>query len=99
MIFHTVQEPRAVDVAAREEVIRRMAGSETFRPHPVLRQLLLYLVARTAGEDPGELKEYVIGVEAFSKPATYDPQKDSSVRVQVSRLRKMHRGILRKGVP
>jgi hypothetical protein len=83
-----VPESKPVDAAARDEAVRRIAGSEAFRHHPVLRQLLLYLAARTAGEDPVELKEYVIGVEAFSKPASYDPQKDSSVRVQVSRLRK-----------
>src|SRR5262249_23663435 len=33
------------------------------------------------------LKEYIVGLEAFGKPATYDPKQDSIVRLQVSRLR------------
>lgn len=39
-----------------------------------------------AGESQ-RLKEYVVSIEAFGKPAGYDMQADPSVRVQASRLR------------
>jgi hypothetical protein len=84
----TVHAVTPVQASAQDQAVRRLANSKTFQNHPTLRQLLLYLAARTAGGNTGELKEYVIGVEAFAKPASYDPQKDASVRVQVSRLRK-----------
>lgn len=34
-----------------------------------------------------QLKEYTIGVEAFAKSAGYDPRQDSTVRIQIGRLR------------
>jgi hypothetical protein len=49
--------------------------------------LLSYLAERSLSHSAEELKEYTIGVEVFGRPASYDPQKDASVRVQVSRLR------------
>jgi hypothetical protein len=48
---------------------------------------LSYLAERSLSHSAEELKEYTIGVEVFGRPASYDPQKDASVRVQVSRLR------------
>jgi hypothetical protein len=52
----------------------------------VLRRILEYLgeVAADGREDP---KEYTIGVEALGKSESYDPQRDSTVRVQVGKLR------------
>lgn len=37
--------------------------------------------------DAEQLKEYAIGVDAFGKPADYDPRQDSTVRIQIGRLR------------
>src|SRR5689334_5541363 len=34
-----------------------------------------------------QLKEYSVGIDALGKPATYDPRHDSTVRIQVGRLR------------
>jgi len=70
-----------------ESAVQRLASSQTFLHRAALRHLLLYLADKSLAGGAGELKEYVIGVEAFSKPAGYDPQTDASVRVQVSRLR------------
>ena len=51
-------------------------------------QLLRYLVEAAIRKAPkATLKETVIGVEVFGKPANYDPRKDSIVRVSVSELR------------
>lgn len=37
--------------------------------------------------DSEPVKEYSIGVDAFGKPADYDPRLDSTVRIQIGRLR------------
>ncbi len=67
--------------------LRRVLESETFRNSDSLRRLLAYMAQRTLNHSADDLKEYTIGIEVFAKPSSYDPQKDASVRVQISRLR------------
>jgi hypothetical protein len=71
----------------RASQVRRILESRTFHHTEVLKRLLEYL-ARQALDNPSEeLKEYTVGIEAFGKPSDYDPQSDSSVRVQAGKLR------------
>lgn len=50
-------------------------------------KLLRYL-SKQAIDHPGEtIKEYQIATEVFGRPADFDPQLDSAIRVQVGRLR------------
>jgi hypothetical protein len=71
----------------RSAEIRKILESRAFHHTEVLKRLLDYL-ARQAIENPEtDLKEYTIGVEAFGKPVDYAPQTDSSVRVQIGKLR------------
>ena len=79
--------PTIMDRSTCEQAVLRVANSKTFRHRGMLRHLLVYLAGKTSSDQSADLKEYVIGVEAFSKPPGYDPQADASVRVQVSRLR------------
>ncbi len=74
------------DTGAREQV-ERLVRSKTFETSEVHRRLLQYLAEKTLCGEADRLKEYVIGLEAFSKPSTYDPKRDSIVRLQVGRLR------------
>lgn len=67
--------------------IDRLTASPMFATAETQRRLLIYLAEKSLTEDSGWLKEYTVGVEALGKPATYDPQKDSIVRIQASRLR------------
>jgi hypothetical protein len=49
---------------------------------------LLHYLGEHALNRPGEhLKEYQIATEIFGRPADFNPQSDSTVRVQVGRLR------------
>src|SRR5712692_11642498 len=65
------------------ELIRRVADSESFRTAPTMRALLLYL-----WEHQGEpISEYAIATEALGRSPEFDPKLDSTVRVQVARLR------------
>lgn len=67
--------------------IDRLVRSKAFETSEVHRHLLQYLAEKTLAGEADRLKEYVIGLEAFGKPPSYDPKRDSIVRLQVSRLR------------
>ncbi len=67
--------------------LEKILGGETLRGKETLRALLTYLVERTLDGSAKALKEHTIGVEAFGKPESYNPQEDASVRVQIGRLR------------
>jgi serine/threonine-protein kinase len=67
--------------------LERVLNSEPFLRSPQLQRFLRYVVEETlAGRGP-RLKEYVIGIEVFGRPADYDPRIDSLVRVEARRLR------------
>jgi len=66
-----------------DDLIRQVAESETFRTAPVMRALLIYL-----WEHQGQsVSEYAIATEALGRAPSFDPKSDSTVRVQVARLR------------
>jgi hypothetical protein len=67
--------------------IRKILVSRTFRNTEVLKRLLEYLGQQSLAGRADDLKEYTVGVEAFSKPSDYDPRSDASVRVQAGKLR------------
>jgi hypothetical protein len=67
--------------------VDRILQSPSFRNAPSSRRLLKYLADHSAAGDADQLKEYTIGVDAFGKPAEYDPRQDSTVRIQIGRLR------------
>jgi hypothetical protein len=69
----------------REE-IERVLESGALGESATLRRILKYL-GEAAVDGKEDLKEYTIGVEALGKSASYDPQHDSTVRVQVGKLR------------
>jgi hypothetical protein len=71
---------------ARKE-IRHLIESRAFESSETHRRLLEYLATKSLSEETDHLKEYTIGIEAFGKPPSYDPQEDSIVRTQISRLR------------
>lgn len=65
----------------------RLLESETFRNAESLRKLLQYLAEASLAGRARYLKEYTVGIEALGKRPDYDPRADSSVRVQVGKLR------------
>ncbi len=67
--------------------IDRLVTSQTLHGSESLCKLLRYLAAH-AVEQPGvPVKEYQIATEVFGRPADFDPQVDSTIRVQAGRLR------------
>jgi hypothetical protein len=64
-----------------------LVSSHALHGSESLCKLLRYL-ARHALDEPGvRLKEYQIATEVFGRPADFDPQLDSMIRVQAGRLR------------
>src|SRR5262249_12070847 len=54
---------------------------------PRMSRFLRFVVERTIDGSAAEIKEYVVAIEVFDKPPSYDPQADSTVRTEASKLR------------
>jgi len=65
----------------------RILASRTFRYSRRLQVFLKFCVERTLEQPDLPLREYTIAVEAFGKPASFDPRLDPIVRVDAHRLR------------
>ena len=75
---------------AREEKQRELDAllrSGAVRERTCLHSLLTYLGEKAVADATEPLKEYTIGVEALGKPENYDPRLDSTVRVDIGKLR------------
>lgn len=69
------------------DALARVLDSRGFRSSLRLGRFLRFVVERTLEGREDEIKEYVIATEVYGKSPDYDPQIDSSVRVEASRLR------------
>jgi hypothetical protein len=67
--------------------INRILESGIFRNSEALRRLLRFLADKMLAGEADQVKEYTVGIDALGKPPTYDPRFDSTVRIQVGRLR------------
>ena len=71
--------------------IEKIANSSVLHGSESLRKLLRYLANYGLDHPGGHLKEYQIATEVFGRSPNFDSQLDSTVRVQVGRLRqKLH---------
>jgi hypothetical protein len=77
------KKPAAQPVESFDDLIAQIVEHETFRSAPMMRTLLAYLW-KHRGEP---ISEYSVGIDALGRPTDFDPRIDSSVRVQISRLR------------
>ncbi|MGH9390768.1 MAG: hypothetical protein ACRD1Z_14215, partial [Vicinamibacteria bacterium] len=75
------------DRARAKEALERILSSETFARSTQLRHFVRFTVQRTLSGDADEIKEYSIAVEAYGRPADFDPRADSIVRTEARRLR------------
>src|SRR6202521_5632128 len=74
------------DVKVAEQ-LNRILASKAFRQADRLKRFLTFIVEETIAGRGERLKEYVVGVEVFGKPESFDPRNDPIVRVQARRLR------------
>lgn len=71
------------------EYVEQLLKTERFRKSPSLRQLLEYLVRKTAEGKVDEIKESTIAMDVFGRSHEFDGRLDNIVRVQAHRLRKI----------
>jgi hypothetical protein len=69
------------------EQIDRLVNSHILHGSESLCKLLRYLAMHALTHPGVPLKEYEIATEVFHRPADFDPQLDSTIRVQAGRLR------------
>jgi Tol biopolymer transport system component len=75
------------DNAAIRSQLTKILSSPVFVNSPRMIRFLRYVVETTLEGNGGRIKEYVIALEVFEKSETYDPQADSTVRSEASKLR------------
>ncbi len=79
---------KATDPQLERAEVEAVLASEMFKRARSQHQLLSYVCQKYfAGEGPN-IKEYDIAVEALGRAADFDPNADTIVRVEASRLRK-----------
>src|SRR5271163_4473023 len=67
--------------------IDNIIKSHSLRGSESLCKLLQYLAKQSLYHPEAPLKEYQIATEVYGRPADFDPQSDSTIRVQAGRLR------------
>ena len=81
--------PALQDISPQQRAtqIEKIARSHIFFGAETSYKLLYFLAERTFAEPHVPLKEYEIATEVMGRRNDFDPRSDSSVRVQVARLR------------
>jgi TolB-like protein/Flp pilus assembly protein TadD len=79
--------PGRLSEKAIQQQLTRVLASKTFSQVDRLKRFISFIVLEAASGRGGDLKEYVIGVQVFSKDPSFDPRTDPIVRVQARRLR------------
>ncbi len=76
-----------VSAEAVREALERIAASPRFAGAGRSIRFLRFVVERTLDGKQDEVKEAVLGIEVFDRPAAFDSRLDSVVRVEAGRLR------------
>jgi TolB-like protein len=77
----------SLDHSAIRQQMENILAHTLFARSERIRRFLRLVVERTLEGRAGELKEYVIGLEAFDRKHSFDPRLDPIVRVEARRLR------------
>src|SRR3954454_18808728 len=67
--------------------VEKVINSQVLHGSESLCKLLRYLAEHALDHPGSSLKEYQIATEVFGRPSDFDPQHDSTIRVQAGRLR------------
>jgi len=76
-----------VEESAARAALEHALSSTVFASVGRLKRFLNFIVDQTLAGGGGKLKEFLIGIEVFEKPDSFDPRNDPIVRVQARRLR------------
>lgn len=67
--------------------VERILSDERFRSAQRASRFLRWVVDKSLAGDTAEIKESIVAMEVYDRPASYDPKTDSIVRVEAARLR------------
>ena len=72
-----------------QQYLSRVLDTHGFRAAPLLSRLISYLAASSSAQNVGSVSAYQIAIAVFDQPTDFDPQTNSLVRVNMSRLRQL----------
>jgi Tol biopolymer transport system component len=75
------------DGSAVRVQLDKILSSSAFASSPRMSRFLRFVVETALDRKSESIKEYVIAIEVFEKAEDYDPQVDSTVRTEASKLR------------
>jgi len=78
----------APDPDAVKTELERILSSNVFKKSVVLSNFLRFVVNETIEDNAECIKEYSIAVSALGRPADFNPQVDSTIRIHAGRLRR-----------
>lgn len=73
---------------AVQQQLEHLLASPLFHSSKRYAQFLRFVVGRVLDGQANELKERIVGIEVFDRPATYDTNTDPIVRVTAAEIRK-----------
>jgi hypothetical protein len=83
----SVTSPQSYEKERCLEQVSKIVGSRVLHGSESLCKLLRYLAEHALDHPGSSPKEYQIATEVFGRPHDFDPQHDSTIRVQAGRLR------------
>ncbi len=84
----TAENNSVIDGSEERRELNEVASSRFFSRSPNLTGILQYVCGAVLEGKASEIKEYNVAVQALGRDPSFDPSRDSIVRVEISRLRK-----------
>jgi TolB-like protein/Flp pilus assembly protein TadD len=85
---HPIAESSIPSPEAVRQQLQALLASRPFVTATRARRFLTYVVEQTLAGETDAIKELVLGIEVFDRPADFDPKVDTIVRVEAGKLRK-----------
>ena len=85
---HPIAESSIPSPEAVRQQLQAILASRPFVTATRARRFLTYVVEQTLAGQTDAIKELVLGIEVFDRPADFDPKLDTIVRVEAGKLRK-----------
>jgi Tol biopolymer transport system component len=79
--------PQQIDAGLIRLQLGKILASKGFAQAHRLSSFLRFVVDFALSDDPGPLKEFMIGVRVYEKSASYDTKEEPIVRIEARRLR------------
>ena len=79
---------KEINASSVQEQLERILANPKFTTSPQLSNFLKYVVAETLQGRADQIKQYTVGVHGLGRPASFNPQTDTIVRIQARQLRR-----------